>query len=183
MIIGYARVSTADQNLEAQIEALKGAGCERIYSEKLSGKSKDRPELKTMLDQIRADDVVIVYKLDRLARSLSDLVLIMSQLDNLGVGFKSLTESMDLSSAAGRMQMGIFAVVAEFERELIRERTMAGLSHARKNGRVGGRPKALSDSAKKKLIARADKGGVTKDELAAIFKVSPSTVTRALKNR
>lgn len=183
MIFGYARVSTAEQNIDIQIDALRVADCERIYQEKLSGKSTDRAELKAMLGQLRHGDVVVVYKLDRLARSLTELVTLMSKLDELGVGFKSLTESMDLSTAAGRMQMGLFAVVAEFERELIRERTKAGLELARKNGRVGGRPRALSDKDRKRLIARSEQGGLTKAELAAIFKVSPSTVTRALKNR
>ena len=181
MIFGYARVSTAEQNVDIQIDALMGANCERIYQEKISGKSTDRPELKALLGQLRHGDVVVVYKMDRLARSLSDLVAIMSQLEKLGVGFKSLTEAMDLSTAAGRMQMGLFAVVAEFERELIRERTMAGLAHARQNGRIGGRPKALNDKDHKRLIDRSKKSDLTVSELAAIFKVSASTVKRILK--
>lgn len=106
MIIGYARVSTKDQNLEAQIEALQASGCAKIYSEKLSGKSRKRPELEKLMEQLRSDDIIVVTKLDRLARSLSDLVTIMAELSDLGVGFKSLGESIDLSTPAGRMQMG-----------------------------------------------------------------------------
>lgn len=181
MKIGYARVSTKDQNLDAQIDALKADGCVKIYSEKISGKSKARPELSKLLGQLRPNDVIVVTKLDRFARSLKDLVTIMADLNEQHVGFKSLGESIDLSTPAGRMQMGIFAIVAEFERELVRERTMEGLKHARAKGRVGGRRPALSDFQKNELIARVERGDLSIPKVGKIFGVSRATVNRIMK--
>lgn len=181
MIIGYARVSTLEQNIEAQIEALRSAGCEKIFSEKLSGKPRKRPELDKLFGQLRSDDVLVVTKLDRLARSISDLVAIMADLREKGVGFKSLGEGMDLSSPQGRLQMNLFASIAEFERELIVERTKEGLAHARAQGRVGGRRPALNDLQRKEVIARVERGDLTIPDVARLFKVSPATVHRVMR--
>lgn len=182
MIIGYARVSTKDQNLDAQIEALEAAGCEKVYSEKISGKSKQRPEFKRLQEHLRPEDIIVVTKLDRLARSLSDLVSIMAELNELGVGFKSLGESIDLTTPAGRMQMGLFAIVAEFERELIVQRTMDGLAHARTRGRVGGRRPALNDLQQKELIERVERGDLSLPKVGEIYGVSRATVNRIMKD-
>lgn len=181
MIIGYARVSTKDQNLGAQIEALQASGCKKVYSEKLSGKSRKRPELEKLMEQLRPDDIIVVTKLDRLARSLSDLVTIMAELSDLGVGFKSLGESIDLSTPAGRMQMGLFAIVAEFERELIVQRTKDGLAHARSQGRIGGRRPSLNDFQRKELIERVERGDLSLPKVGEIFGVSRATVNRIMK--
>jgi DNA invertase Pin-like site-specific DNA recombinase len=181
MIIGYARVSTKEQNLEAQIEALKAAGCTKVFSEKASGKTKNRPEFKRLQAQLRPKDIVIVTKLDRLARSLSDLVTIMAALKEMGVGFKSLGESIDLTTPAGRMQMGMFAIVAEFERELIVQRTMDGLAHARSRGRIGGRRPALNDLQRVELIERVERGDLSIPKVGEIYGVSRATVNRIMK--
>ena len=145
-LIGYARVSTADQNLDLQLDALKAAGCDpnHVYQEKMSGKKADRPELQHCLKALRPGDVLIVWRLDRLGRSVSDLVNILASLDAQGVGFRSVTEALDSTTAAGRMHCQLLAVLAEFERNLTRERTLAGLESARARGRVGGRPAALT---------------------------------------
>jgi len=182
MIIGYARVSTKDQDLDTQIEALKIAGCAKIFSEKISGKSKKRPEFKKLQEQLRPEDIIVVTKLDRLARSLSDLISIMADLNNLGVGFRSLGESIDLSTPAGRMQMGLFAIVAEFERELIVQRTMEGLAHARARGRVGGRRPVLSDLQRSELIERVERGDLSLPKVGQIYGVSRATVNRIMKS-
>jgi len=181
MNIGYARVSTTDQNIEAQLKALKAAGCSKIFSEKVSGKSRKRPELEKLIDQLRPNDVMIVTKLDRLARSLSDLVSIMAELKEKEVGFKSLGEGFDLTSPSGRMQMGMFAVIAEFERDLIVQRTQEGLAHARSKGRIGGRRPALSDLQRKELIERVERGDLSIPKVGQIFGVSRATVNRIMK--
>lgn len=127
MIIGYARVSTQDQHLELQLDALITAGCEQTFQEKITGKSKDRPELTLCLRTLRSGDVLVVWKLDRLARSLKDLVEIISDLESKGIGFKSITESIDTTSPSGKLIFHIFGALAEFEHSLIRERTLEGL--------------------------------------------------------
>ena len=181
MIIGYARVSTTDQSVDAQISALKKAGCDRIYAEQISGKSRKRPEFENLISQLRADDVLIVTKLDRLARSLSDLVSIMADLDKVGAGFKSLAESMDLSTPQGRLQMNLFGSIAEFERELIVQRTKEGLAHARAQGRVGGRRPVLTPLQKKEVIERVERGDLVIADVARIYNVSPMTVHRVMR--
>ena len=163
------------------MEALKAAGCEKIYYEKVSGKSGNRIELEKLRQQLRPKDVVIVTKLDRLARSLSDLVSIMKELHDADVGFKSLGESIDLSTAAGRMQMGLFAIVAEFERELIVHRTQEGLKYARARGRIGGRKPALNDLQKSELIERVKRGDLSLPKVGEIYGVSRATVNRIMK--
>ena len=143
MLIGYARVSTDDQDTALQVAALRNAGCERIYREKASGGRWDRPELHRLLDHLRKRDVLVVWKLDRLSRSLRDVLTIMEKLTDAGAGFKSLTEAIDTTTAVGRMMMQMVGAFAEFERAMLRERTRAGLDAARKEGRVGGRPPKL----------------------------------------
>jgi len=147
MLIGYARVSTIDQNLDMQIDALKVAGCEKIFSDVTSGAKTERVELKKAMEQLRKEDVLVVWKLDRLGRSLKHLIQVVSDLKKQDIGFKSLQESMDTTTNGGKLIFHIFGALAEFERELIRERTMAGLASARSRGRLGGRPKKM-DKAK-----------------------------------
>lgn len=183
MKIGYARVSTQDQNLQMQRDALLASGCEMIFEEKVSGKSKDRPELEKLFGTLRKGDTLIVWKLDRLGRSLKDLIELMSKLKGMDVTFKSLNDSIDTSTATGRFTFNIFASLAEFEREMIRERTLSGLSAARARGRLGGRPKGLS---KKNLnIAQSikilyDKQEKSMEEIAQIFGKSRTTCYRYL---
>jgi len=147
MKIGYARVSTQDQKLELQLDDLKKYGCETIFKEKMSGKNKTRPQLTRMIDQLRKGDVVVVWKLDRLGRSLKDLIELVSSFREKGVEFVSLKDGIDTGTATGRFTFNIFASLAEFEREIIRERTMAGLEAAKTRGRKGARPKGISKEA------------------------------------
>lgn len=145
MLIGYARVSTQDQDPELQVDALKKAGCEKIFVEKASGAKRERPELQAAIDYARDQDTIVVWKLDRLARSLKQLIETVEGLEDRGIGFKSLTETIDTTSPGGRLVFTIFAGLAEFERSIIKERTRAGLEAARSRGRVGGRPRSVSD--------------------------------------
>lgn len=144
MKIGYARVSTLDQNLDLQIDALKAAGCEKIFEEKVSGSSKERPALTALFAQLRSGDTLVVWKLDRLARSLKDLIDLFNEMSSLEVNFLSLQDSINTSTATGRFTFNIFAALSEFEREIIKERTLAGLKAASDRGRKGGRPKGYS---------------------------------------
>lgn len=148
--IGYARVSTKDQNLDLQLDALRKAGCADtyIYKEEISGVSKERPQLKKLLEQVREGDVVVIWKLDRLGRSLADLVHLVNEIQGKGAGLLSLQDSIDTTTPQGKLTFHIFAAIAEFEREIIRERTNAGLASARARGRKGGRPLGLSKEAK-----------------------------------
>ena len=143
--IGYARVSTDDQHLDLQNDALKKAGCSVIYEEKASGKNTERLELEQCRKALRAGDTLIVWRLDRLGRSLPDLVRIVAELERDGIGFESLTEKIETTNANGKLTFHIFAALAEFERNLIRERTHAGLTAARARGRKGGRKPALDE--------------------------------------
>lgn len=179
MIVGYARVSTDDQNLEAQIDALKASGCNRLFSEKVSGKLRDRPELDRALDLLRPDDVLVVTKYDRLARSLKDLLEIVETVQAKGAGFRSLAEDIDTTTSAGRLVFHVFASIAQFERERIAERTREGLSAARRRGRVGGRPTALTADQREEVRRMRDEEGRRPSEIAKLFKVSPNTVRRA----
>ncbi len=153
MIFGYARVSTDDQHLDLQLDALKAGGCEKIFSEKQSGAKTDRAELGRLLEQLRPGDTLVVWKLDRLGRSLQHLVETINKLDAQGIVFRSLQESIDTGSATGKLIFHIFASLAEFERGLIRERTNAGLAAARARGRLGGKKKGLSKPADIKASA------------------------------
>lgn len=180
MMIGYARVSTDDQDTAAQVAALKAAGCERIFREKASGGRWDRPELHRLLDQLRKGDVLVVWKLDRLSRSLRDVLTIMERLGEASAGFRSLTEAIDTTTPAGRMMMQMVGAFAEFERAMLRERTKAGLDAARQEGRIGGRRPKLSvqqQSEIRKMVARGDK---TAADAARLFKVHPATVSRLM---
>lgn len=179
MIIGYARVSTDDQTLDAQIDALKAAGAERIFKEKKTGKSRDRSELARMLDQLREGDVVMVTKYDRLARSLRDLIDIVETIREREAGFRSLGEDIDTTTPAGRLIFHVFGSIAEFERERTVERTKEGLSAARSRGRVGGRPSALSRDQKAEVRKMRDEEGRPVSEIARLFSVSRQTVLRA----
>jgi DNA invertase Pin-like site-specific DNA recombinase len=181
MIIGYARVSTQDQNLELQLDALQKAGCEETFHEKITGKSKDRPELNLCFKTLRKGDVLVVWKLDRLARSLKDLVEILSDLENRRVGFRSLTESIDTTSPSGKLIFHIFGALAEFEHSLIRERTLAGLASARARGRKGGRKPILSKADVQKAAAMLKDPLITKTEVAEHFKISRVTLNKSLK--
>jgi DNA invertase Pin-like site-specific DNA recombinase len=178
MILGYARVSTEDQNLDAQLDALKGAGAQRIFSDKISGSLRKRPELDRLLDQLREGDVIVVTKYDRLARSLRDLLDIVEVIKARGAGFRSLAEDIDTTTPAGRLIFHVFASIAQFERERISERTKEGLEAARKRGRVGGRPPALSASQKLEVRRMRDEELRPLPEIANLFRVSVKTVRR-----
>lgn len=180
MIIGYARVSTQEQHLDAQLDALNNANCEQIFEEKITGKHKDRPELKTCLKTLRKGDVLIVWKLDRLARSLKDLVEIITELNDREIGFRSLTEAIDTTSATGKLVFHIFGALAEFEHSLIRERTIAGLDAARARGRKGGRKPSMSGKDIKKAKAMLNDPQITKTEVAKHFGVSRVTLNSSL---
>lgn len=180
MNIGYARVSTQDQNPELQLDALRQSGCEEIFHEKMTGKLRERPELANCLRTLRTGDVLIVWKLDRLARSLKDLVEIIQDLNERGVGFRSLTESIDTTSPGGRLVFHIFGALAEFEHDLIRERTKAGLQAARARGRKGGRRPAMSEADIKKAAAMLLDPDMTKKEVAEHFRVSRTTLNSSL---
>jgi len=143
MLIGYARVSSDDQNLDLQLDELKKAGCKKILEDRISGARASRPGLERMLETVREGDVVVVWRLDRLGRSLKDLIELVASLETRGVGLTSLKEKIDTTSSSGRLVFHIFGALAEFERSLIRDRTSAGLAAARARGRTGGRPKAL----------------------------------------
>jgi DNA invertase Pin-like site-specific DNA recombinase len=146
-LIGYARVSTDAQSLGLQIDALKAAGCERIFTEKASGAKANRAELARALDYMRQGDTLVVWKLDRLARSMAQLVLTIEHLEGIGIGLRCLTQPIDTTTASGRLVLGIFSALAEFERELIKERTMEGLAAARARGNKGGRPPVMTAEA------------------------------------
>ena len=143
-LLGYARVSTSDQNLSLQTDALTAAGCTRLFTDTASGSKAERPGLTALLDYSRRGDTLVVWRLDRLGRSMSHLIAAVQDLDQRGIGFRSLTESIDTVSPGGKLVFHVFGAMAEFERDLIRERTRAGLAAARARGRVGGRPVVLT---------------------------------------
>ncbi|WP_424988889.1 recombinase family protein [Microbulbifer sp. S227A] len=179
MIIGYARVSTDNQNLDSQTDALSVAGAEKVFADKISGSRRARPELDRMLEQLRDGDVVTVTKYDRLARSLKDLLEIVEAIRERGAGFRSLAEDIDTTTPAGRLVFHVFASIAQFERERISERTKEGLASARKRGRIGGRPPALSAAQKDEVRRMRDAEHRAVSEIARLFKVSERTVRRA----
>lgn len=180
MRIGYARVSTQEQDTQAQIVALKATGCELIFQEKASGRRWDRPELHRLLGQLSKGDVVVVWKLDRLSRSLKDLLLTLEKIETAGADFQSLTEAIDTATPAGRMMMQIVGSFAEFERAMLRERTKNGLEAARKDGRVGGRRPKLTAQQQREIVALVTSGQKTGADAARLFRVHPSTVVRLL---
>jgi DNA invertase Pin-like site-specific DNA recombinase len=180
MRIGYARVSTQEQDNAAQIAALKEAGCKRIFEEKATGGRWERPELHRLLDQLREGDALVVWKLDRLSRSLKDVLSLMEKVEMAGAGFLSLTEAIDTTTPSGRMMMQIVGSFAEFERAMLRERTRNGLSAARAEGRVGGRRPKLTSGQEREILTMIGSGQKTAADAARLFKVHPSTVGRLL---
>lgn len=178
MIVGYARVSTSDQKLDSQEDAVRAAGAERIFADVITGSARHRPQLDRLLDQLRVGDVVVVTKYDRLARSLKDLLEIVEQIQEKGAGFRSLAEDIDTTTPAGRLVFHVFASIAQFERERIAERTREGLEAARRRGRVGGRPPALSPAQKAEVRRMRDEENRELTEIAALFKVSTKTIRR-----
>ena len=180
MKIGYARVSTEDQRLTLQLEALKQAGCTKVFREKVSGAYRDRPELNRMLDQLREGDIVTVWRLDRLARSTRNLLEIVEAISHAGARFQAISEPWaDTTTHAGKMIMTIFAGIAEFERDLIRERTGAGRADAHKRGVRFGRPKKMNED-QRKLAQRLLKEGKSVREVARTFSVHPATLYRVV---
>lgn len=180
MIYGYARVSTNDQTTDLQRDALERAGCDRILTDVASGARARRPELDHMLDLLREGDTVVVWKLDRLGRSMRNLVDLMSTFDERGVRFRSLTESMDTSTPGGTLVFNIFGSLAQFERDLIRERTRAGLEAARARGRKGGRPAKLDEKQVREVRRLYKSRTVTVGQIAAMIHAGRSTVYRCL---
>lgn len=180
MLIGYARVSTRDQKPHLQIDALREAGCERIFEETASGAKRDRPELIAALDYLRDGDSLVVWKLDRLARSTRQLLETVETLDQRGIGLRILTQNIDTTSAGGRLIFTVFSAIAEFEREIICERTRAGLEAARARGRKGGRPRALSEKDLKEAKALLTDPEITVEDVARRLGVGPSTLYRYL---
>src|SRR5918993_1981141 len=179
MLLGYARVSKSDdQDPTAQVRALEAAGCRKVFREAASGGRWDRPELHRLLDQLREGDVVVVWKLDRLSRSLKDVLHVMERIAAAGAGFRSLTESVDTTTPAGRMMMQMVGAFAEFERAMIRERTSAGLAQARAEGRGGGRRRKLTPKQRAEVAESVLSGRQTAAAMARIFGVSQPTVSR-----
>lgn len=182
MLIGYARVSTIDQNLALQKDALQKAGCERIYEDEMSGSKDNRPGLNRALEMLRENDTLIVWKLDRLGRSVKSLIELVSELNEKNIHFKSLTDSIDTSTPSGRFFFNVMASLAQMERELIAERTKAGLEIARKKGKIGGRKRVMTDSkissAKRLLESGALPKDVAKDlgvSIATLYRWIPAT--------
>jgi DNA invertase Pin-like site-specific DNA recombinase len=178
-LIGYARISKGDeQSNAAQMSALTRAGCRRVFEEAGSGGRWDRPRLHEMLGQLREGDVLVVWKLDRLSRSLKDLLHIMERIEAAGAGFRSLTENIDTTTPAGRMMMQMVGSFAEFERAMIRERTSAGLAQARAEGRIGGRRRKLGDKQRREIAESVLSGRKSGAEMARLYAVSEPTVSR-----
>jgi DNA invertase Pin-like site-specific DNA recombinase len=182
MLIGYARVSTHDQTLNLQRDALEKAGCKKLFTDTASGAKVERKGLDAALAYVRKGDTLVVWRLDRLGRSLRDLIATMTKLEERGIGFKSLTENIDTTTSGGKLIFHIFGALAEFERNLIRERTTAGLMAARARGRQGGRPKALT----------ARQLGIAQDlydkrhpiaEICRTLEISKATLYRSIKTR
>jgi DNA invertase Pin-like site-specific DNA recombinase len=180
VLIGYARVSTDEQELALQRDALQAAGCERVFEEVASGALSERLELGACIEYLRAGDTLVVWRLDRLGRSLRHLIETVGQLEQRGIGFRSLTEGIDTTTAAGRMTFHLFGALAEFERDLVRERTRAGLEAARARGRVGGRPSVVSaDTLQAAQAMRAQR--LPMSTIVATLGVSRATLYRHLQ--
>jgi DNA invertase Pin-like site-specific DNA recombinase len=176
MTIGYARVSTVDQNLDLQTDELIKSGCSQIFTDKITGTKFDRPQLNELKKILRQGDTVVVWKLDRMGRGLRDMITLMKEFEDKGIGFKSLTEGIDTTTNAGKLIFNIFASLAEFERSLIVERTQAGLKAGRARGRIGGRP-SLTTPEQKNLVRKmhADKT-IPLTTIAETFKISKQTI-------
>lgn len=186
MYVGYARVSTKEQTIDLQVDALTQAGCTRVYTEVISGARADRPILAQVLEMLRAGDVLVIWKLDRLGRSLPHLLAIVTDLRTRQVGLKSLNDPIDTTTPQGRLIFNLFASLAEFEREVIRERTQAGLSAARARGRLGGRPKGLPRKAEATAYAAETlyrEGRLSAQDIANKLHLSKSTLYAYLRAR
>lgn len=183
MKIGYARVSTADQHLRMQEDALKSEGCEQIFNDIASGVKTERVGLDEALTHLRENDVLVVWKLDRLGRSVQHLIQTIKTLNARGVGFKSLQENIDTTTSGGKLIFHIFSALAEFERDLIKERTNAGLKAARARGRLGGRPPLLKSDEVKKMLKYYDEQKITVDEICKIFNLSRPSFYNYLNKR
>lgn len=180
MLVGYARVSTRDQKPHLQLDALREAGCERIFEETASGSKRERPELQAALDFMRSGDTLVIWKLDRLARSTRQLLETVERLLQQGIGLKTLTQDIDTTTAGGRLIFTVFGAIAEFEQEIIRERTCAGLDAARARGRKGGRPRVLSEKDLKEARALLTDPDITVEDVARRLGVGSSTLYRYL---
>jgi DNA invertase Pin-like site-specific DNA recombinase len=183
MLIGYARVSTQDQNLELQLDALRAAGCEMVYQDKASGAKTDRPGLDEAFSHLRAGDTLVVWRLDRLGRTLRHLIETVTDLEEKGIGFRSLQESIDTTTSSGKLIFHVFSALAEFERNLTRERTQAGLVAARARGRKGGRPRKLDTAQVKLLYQLYDERERTVREICRLLKISKPTLYDYLDRR
>jgi DNA invertase Pin-like site-specific DNA recombinase len=176
MFIGYARVSTFDQNLDLQIDALKKAGCEKIYTDQLSGAKTERPGLTEALAFARKGDTLVVWRLDRLGRSLRHLITTVEEMRSKGIALKSLQDNIDSATAAGELQFHIFGALAQFERALIQERTNAGLASARARGRFGGRPKKLTSEQIQMAAAMMQTKTASVNQICATFQIGRTTL-------
>ena len=181
MLIGYARVSTSDQNPNLQEDALKKAGCKKIYIDKISGTIADRPELTKAIDVLREGDTLIIWRLDRLGRSLKDLINWISYLEKEGIALNSLQESIDTSTSTGKLVFHIFGALAEFERNLIRERTQAGLIAARARGKMGGRPKRLNEIKRQMVFKLYNEKVLTINQVCKEMGISKPTLYKYLR--
>lgn len=181
MLIGYARVSTDDQNLHLQNDALKKAGCEKIYTDQMGGATTERAGLSTAFDMLRPGDTLVIWRLDRLGRSLKHLIQMVDQLDKMQVGLKSLQESIDTTTPGGRLIFHIFGSLAEFERHLIRERTQAGVNAARARGRQGGRPRLLEPNKKELAVRLHQEKRHTIAEICKMMGIGKSTLYNYLE--
>ena len=183
MLVGYARVSTDDQSLDLQKDALNQHGCEKIYSDVISGAKWKRQGLEDAMRYMRKGDTLVVWKLDRLGRSLQNLIQIVNELNEKGIGFRSLQENMDTTTSGGKLIFHLFGALAEFERDIIRERTLAGLKAARERGRVGGRRKVMTEKRERMLETLEKDPHLSDVELAEMLGVSRSTLWRYRKAR
>jgi DNA invertase Pin-like site-specific DNA recombinase len=181
MRIGYARVSTHEQSLDLQKDALKKAGCKRIFVDKVSGVAAARPGIDETLSHLRRGDTLVVWRLDRLGRSLKHLIDLISKLENMDIGFHSIQESIDTTTTGGKLVFHLFGALAEFERGLIRERTTAGLSAARARGKKGGRPKALNEKQRKLVVRLYNERKHTTKEICDMMNISRPTLYKYLQ--
>ncbi|WP_072691542.1 recombinase family protein [Rhodococcus marinonascens] len=178
-LLGYARVSTSDQDPALQHDALTAAGCFRVWTDTASGTKTQRPHLDAVLDALRPGDTLVVWRLDRLGRSLPHLIELITTLGDRGIGFRSLTETIDTSTPGGKLVFHMFGALAEFEHNLIKERTTAGLAAARARGRIGGRPPTLTP-AKRRQALKMREDGVSVGEIAEVLGIGRSTLYRTL---
>ena len=179
MQVGYARVSTQDQTVSSQVDALEASGCERVFTEVASGSKKSRPVLHEAMEFLRPEDTLVVFKLDRVARSLTHLIELMNHLQSRGIGFRSLTEEINTTTPGGKLLFHLMAAIAEFERDLIRERTMHGLKAAKAKGRIGGRPRQMTEDKIDAVRTLLENGTPVKDAAVAVG-VSVPTLYRWL---